>query len=696
MATATFSGQYGHNMVLELRAEPTGAVYVDENKSDVHVVGYLHTNGYASVYGVTATVNITIDGRSATENPGINIAGNSTQKIFDHVYPVWHNADGTKTVGVKLSVVINAGGYGSSMVAFDLPLPTIPRASTGKVTATELGKVATITIDRKNSSFKHTLRYNWDGITGTIATNVDTSCDWILPMDFANTVPNADYHWGTVYIDTYSGGTKIGTKEATFNASIPASVKPTLGSISLSDSNTTVSNLINTSNTFVQVLSNIKVAFNNASGAYGSTISNYRAEIVDKNLNTTSNGGTLGLMNFNGAATVRATVTDSRGRTSDPIEVAINVLPYFTPQLSFTAQRSGSAGTTVTVTRNARIAPLTVDGKQKNTMKLTFKYKEHSSTSYTADTGSAGGTWTTIDNLTNSGANLAATFSTLKTYDIIGKIEDAFTSYEFLATVGTEKYPLAIRPDGVGLGKVPETANAVDSDWQYYFNNKPIQHHQLTLNDGSEILLADGTDLNTITKAGLYNGCNLVNAPAGSGAQAWKHIRVAKQTYDYGWVLQESVDFNGAVSAFRVQSEGTWRDWQYYAVQNKAAEFTAVNQTKVYSATLTGPYGLSLQARRVGNLVSVTLDAAITSTDSRSGTAKETIPIGWRPCKTEIIISGGFAGGGAGTQMWTGDSFCRLFYGTNGQIDFTIRAPAQPLGVYASATWITTDPFPSE
>ena len=583
MATATFSGQYGHNMTLEVwsgwNRQDTA-----NNRSTVNVQARLITNGYASMWGVTADVTIHVNGGGAIEHPTVNIGTGSSQLLFAHDYVVGHDNDGKKTVGIQVSVALNTGGYGSSMVAFNLPLPTIARASTGKVTATELGKVATITIDRKNSGFKHTLRYNWDGKAGTIATNVDTSCNWTLPLDFANTVPNADYHWGTVYIDTYSGSTKIGTKEATFNANIPASVKPTLGGISLSDSNTTVSNLINTSNTFVQVLSNIKVAFNNASGAYSSTISNYRAEIVGKNLSTTSNGGSLGMMNFNGSVTVRATVTDSRGRTSDPVEIPVNVLPYFTPHMSFTAQRSGSASTTLTVTRNARIAPLTVGGKQKNKMIISFKYKEHSAANYTTDTGSAGGTWTTIDNLTNSSANLAATFSTLKSYDIIGKIEDAFTSYEFLATVGTEKFPLAVRPDCLGLGKTPENANVVDSAWKFYYNNKPIQHHQLSATDGSAVLIPKtGTDLNTITESGFYRGYNLVNAPIEAG---WSYIRVSRHA-DTSWIVQEVIDYTGSVSAYRVKANNSWKAWKQYAMRDELKNQT---NTGWQSAGYAGSY----------------------------------------------------------------------------------------------------------
>ena len=695
MATATFSGQYGHNMTLEVwsgwNRQDTA-----NNRSTVNVQARLRTNGYASMWGVTAPVTVTVDGKSESSNATVNIGTNSSLLFYGKDFVVPHNGDGTKTVGIKISVGLNAGGYGSSMVAFDLPLPTIARASTVNDVTGTLGSAMTININRKNSAFKHTVKYNFGSLSGTIATNVDTSVSWTPPLNLATAMPNKTSDWGNITVETYSGSSKIGSATCRLTLNVPDSVKPTLGSITLTDSNATVKNLLNTANTFAQVMSNVKVTFNSASGAYGSTISSYRAEIVGKNQSTNSNNGFLGMMNFNGTVTIRATVTDSRGRTSNAVDVEVTVINYFTPQVSFTLQRSGSSSTTLTVTRNARIAPLTVGGKQKNKMIISFKYKEHSATNYTTDTGSAGGTWTTIDNLTNSRANLAATFSTLKTYDIIGKIEDAFTSYEFLATVGTEKFPIAIRPDRVGFGKTPENANAVDSDWVFKYKNKDIQHHQLTANDGTAIKLLDGADLNTLTETGLYNGSNLLNAPTCDGAHRWKYIRVSKHTDNDGHVLQEVIDFSGVVSAFRVQKRGTWGDWQYYAVQNKVANFTAVNQTKVYSATIKGPYGMDLQARRVGNIVSVTLDATYRSTNSVSGAAAETIPSGWRPVKTEHIVSGMFAGGGSGTEMWTGKSLCHLTYLSNGSIKFTLRAAAQPVAVFASLTWITTDPFPAE
>lgn len=694
MATAQFSGQYGHNMTLEVWSDWNRQDTVN-NRSTVNLQARLRTNGYASVWGVTAPMTIHVDGGDEIVNASVNIGTNSSLLIFGKDYVVNHDENGNKTVNISFKVDVNTGGYGSSTVSLSIPLPQIKRASTISDVTGTLGSEMTLDISRKDSSYTHNLKYEFGKLSGTIATGVGTSCSWTPPLSLATAMPNRTSDWGQIVLETYSGSTKIGQTNCILTLNVPDSVKPTLDSITLTDSNATVKNLLNTANTFAQVMSNVKVAFNNASGAYSSTISNYRAEIVGKNLSTTSNGGSLGMMNFNGSVTVRATVTDSRGRTSDPVEIPVNVLPYFTPHMSFTAQRSGSVSTTLTVTRNARIAPLTVGGKQKNKMIISFKYKEHSATNYTNDTGSAGGTWTTIDNLTNSRANLAATFSTLKTYDIIGKIEDAFTSYEFLATVGTEKFPIAIRPDRVGFGKTPEKANIVDSSWEFYYNNKPIQHHQLTANNGTAIMLPDGTDLNTVTEGGFYNCGSFLHAPSSNGANGRMYIRVTKHTNNNGWALQEAIDFNGVVSAFRVQKSGTWGDWHYYAVQNKVAQFTAVNQTKVYSATIKGPYGLDAKATRCGNIVNLSINLVYTKAHKVSGKAVETIPVGWRPTTAQIITLTGHAGGGTGTQNWT-DSFADLHYETDGGINFTIITKAQPLGMMGSITWITTDPFPAE
>ena len=107
--------------------------------------------------------------------------------------------------------------------------------------------------------------------------------------DLATVIPNATSGIGGITVDTYSGSTKLVSKSAQLTLNVPTSMTPKLGSITLTDSNTAVKNLLNTANTFAEIVSDIKVAFNNATGVQGSTITDYHAEIVNKNQSTSAN-----------------------------------------------------------------------------------------------------------------------------------------------------------------------------------------------------------------------------------------------------------------------------------------------------------------------------------------------------------------------------------------------------------------------
>lgn len=688
MATASFSGQYGRNMSLELKAELTGQ-NIAGNYSSVHVTAYLHTNGYASMWGVSADATITINGGSAIEHPGINIGTNSAQKIWDHTYNVGHNNDGTKTVGVKLSVGLNTGGYGSAMVAFDYRLPDIPRASSVSDMTGTLGSAMTININRKVSSFTHTVKYYFGNLSGTIATGVGTSVSWTPPLNLATQIPSASSGWGNITVDTYSGSTKIGSKSAQLTLNVPTSMTPSLGSITLTDSNAAVKNLLNTANTFAEIVSDIKVAFNSATGVQGSTITDYHAEIVNKNQSTNANNGNLGLMKWNGSAQVKAWVVDSRGRSSNAVTTNITVLEYFLPTLTFTAIRgdTNQSSDKIVVSRTAKIAPLRIGNTQKNSFKLSFKTAPFGSTTYTADTG-AGVNDKVTNTLTNSKATLSGTFDIGKSYEVYGVLEDALTSSGTVKAppVSPEKMVMGMAETAVSFGKYPENANAVDSDWVFKYKNKDIQHHQLSANDGTAIKLPDGTDLNTVTECGLYNGSNLLHAPA----NGWNYIRVTKHTNNNGYVLQEAIAFYGNVSAYRVQTNKTWGSWQYYAVQNKVAEFTAVNQTKSYSKEIGMPYSSKATATRIGNQVQLTWHRAISNINKQCEYVEvsETIPLGYRPAfEVHMNLSGNVSNS---VNAWA-----VLHLATDGKIRLTNSYTGNHVWT-GTVTYLTTDPFPAE
>lgn len=692
MATATFSGQYGHNMTLEVWSgwnRPDTA----NNRSTVNVQARLRTNGYASMWGVTAPVTVTVNGKSESSNATVNIGTNSSLLFYGKDFVVPHNDDGTKTVGIKISVGLNAGGYGSSMVAFDLPLSNIPRASDVSAATGTIGSAMTINISRKNSAFTHTIKYSFGSKSGTIATGVGTSCSWTPPADLATMIPNATSGIGGIIVDTYSGSTKIGSKSAQLTLNVPTSMTPSLGSITLTDSNTAVKNLLNTANTFAEIVSDIKVAFNSATGVQGSTITDYHAEIVNKNQSTNANNGNLGLMNWNGSAQVKAWVVDSRGRSSNAVTTNITVLEYFLPTLTFTAIRgdTNQSSDKIVVSRTAKIAPLIIGNTQKNSFKLSFKTAPFGSTTYTADTG-AGVNDKVTNTLTNSKATLSGTFDIGKSYEVYGVLEDALTSSGTVKAppVSPEKMVMGMAETAVSFGKYPENTNAVDSDWVFKYKNKDIQHHQLTANNGTAIMLPDGTDLNTVTECGFYNGRSLLHGPTGTWANGWKYIRVSKHTHNNGYVLQEAIDFSGVISAFRVQEAGVWQDWQYYAVQNKVANFTAVNQTKVYSKIIPLPWTSKGTLTRIGNQVQLTWNRAISNinTDCEYSKVNETIPSGYRPaCEVHMSLNGNVSNS---VNAWS-----ILHLAPDGSIRLTNAYKGNHVWT-GTTTYLTTDPFPAE
>lgn len=458
---------------------------ISDNSSQVRLRLAL-TNGAHTFADYDCTASVTVDGQtlSWSGRPSM-LSQNSSIMLIDRTVTIRHENDGKKSF--SLSATFSGGGGWSpgtlSISRNSFTLSTIPRSSSVSVSSGVIGSSVTININRQSSSFKHTVRYSWAGKSGTIASNVDTSTSWTIPIDFANDIPNSASGTGAIYVDTYSGSTKTGTQSTTFTASVPANVKPTFTGVSLSDLNGAAQNLIPNGNTFIQVISNIKVGFNGAVGSYGSSITGYYAEIVGKNQSTSSNGGSLGIMNYHGTIKIRASVSDSRGRWSDTREVSVTVLEYFAPALSFSIARTGSTSSTLTATRNAKIAPLTVSGSQKNSMTLTFKVARLGTTNYQVDTGSATGSWKSISSLVNSQANLAGNYLANQSWVVIGTLEDKFTRTEFMVNVPTESVVLSYDRSGVGVNKIRERG-ALDVKGDIYANDQPIQQYQLTNANG--------------------------------------------------------------------------------------------------------------------------------------------------------------------------------------------------------------------
>lgn len=498
-----------------------------------------------------------------------------------------HNGDGTKTFAVWASFDPNNGVHRNITVSVNYTLSSIPQSSSISDNALsgnrQLGTLHTLTIDRKSNSFTHQVWYRVFGSEWIdLGKNHATSVSFVPNIDLARYNTKAKSGTMDICVRTYNGTTQIGNDVYSngWYFEIPESVKPTFSGLSLTDMNTAARQLLS-GNNFLQIISDIQVNFNNPSGSYGSTITGYRAEIVNKKNVVTEDGGRLGMMNFKGSATIRAYVVDSRGKQSDTKDITINVIEYYAPSFSFSALRTRGNPNTLQVLRNARIAPIMQSGKQRNVMSLTFKVAQIGNENFTDDNGSASGNFTSVHTLTNSAANMAGNYPSNKSFVIIGKLEDKFTSVEFSTTVATESVVMSYDKNGrVGIGKVAEFGKpgSVDVLGDIYSNSKPIQQYQLTDGNGCGKLIKQ--DFNSMKDTGFWwiDGTS-PNNPFG----AWGMLEVFRPNPNSQECIQRFTTSFGYMAVRENGFDNNWRPWRYLVQQSKStnnSDYVALSKTE--------------------------------------------------------------------------------------------------------------------
>lgn len=447
--------------------------------------GWVMTGGFKAVINGTTVYSTSTDTRIQLYN-GTSVASGTTK--------ITHNADGTKSF--SLSIEAGVYTYAVSVTASGThTLDTIPRASTVSATNTNLNSASTITISRASSSFTHTLTYSFGSTTGTIVSKTtSTSVSWTPALTLANQIPNAVSGTCTITCDTYNGSTKIGSKTCTLTLTVPASVKPTMTSVTATrvDGDVPAAWAI-----YVQNKSKATVTINGAAGAYGSTISSY--SISGGGYSSTASSFTTGLLAASGTITFTAKVTDSRGRVSDAKTVSISVVAYSAPSFSsYISQRATSAGVINDDGTYIRglISFSYATCSSKNTITCATYYKKSSATS-----------WTNANKSFSSGT--AFTFgggaiSTESSYDVKYTITDAFTTITIIDMVSTASVLMDFKAGGKGIaiGKVSEkdkTLEIADS-WELEVHGKklidyiyPIGSIYLSVNSTSPATLFGGS-----------------------------------------------------------------------------------------------------------------------------------------------------------------------------------------------------------
>ena len=488
--------------------------------------------------------------------------------------PMWDN---TKTFDVAFMAASIAAGYdtyciynGSSYTDYlkwtavtlevDWQEPaTQPSLSAATV---EMGKSVTINTPAVNSAYRHTMRYAFGNASGTIATGIASSVSWTPPVSLANQIPSATAGSGTIYCDTYSGGTLLGTKSVSITLTVPGSVVPSAGTLSAALAEDTSGTGL-----YVKGMGKAKLTLSGASGAYGSSITSYT--ITGGGWTATNSALTTGTLASAGNITFTATVTDSRGRKASTTR-AISVIDYTKPGVAvcdvYRCDADGNrkkAGTYFAVEINASYSAIT-----GNTLNITARYKKQSESSYG-----------TAANVTNNGKTVlgGGNIGASTTYDVLVTVADKYNSLLIQRTLSTKSVLQSFkRSAGAAIGKVAELANWLDIAWHTRIRGNLQVDGTISSADQYRIkwqTIPDGADLNdeTYRMPGYYRSTdgknNILNAPQWvQGAFEMVVTGIADGTY----CTQTVKDYRDNYRYVRTQTTWTtpwsWTSWTWYLI----------------------------------------------------------------------------------------------------------------------------------
>lgn len=338
---------------MTLRVNWSETYDIQSNKSTVKISSVQLKSGTYSgqTYYIDGTIKIngttvfSMDSSAGYYSVTVNATGTwySVKKSGSAIsgsVDVSHNSDGTKTTTIEvagnnwegLRGFTSSGSDGNNWKvsgAKSIELTAIPRASTIGATDANIGSTCMIAVNKKLSSYTHSIKYSFDSLSGYITESgtsstetklSGTSISWTVPTTFYAQIPKAKSGACVFTCTTYSGDTVIGDPQlanATFTAS-ETLCAPSL-SVSVKDVNETTKALTGDAEKLVRY-------FSTAQCAITATAKN-SATITGKTVNGTEVTGTSIDIPEVTTGSFAFAATDSRGYTTTK-NVSKTLIPY--------------------------------------------------------------------------------------------------------------------------------------------------------------------------------------------------------------------------------------------------------------------------------------------------------------------------------------------------------------------------------
>ncbi|XBG90058.1 DUF859 family phage minor structural protein [Enterococcus cecorum] len=452
-----------HNSCHKLIVEWSASQNVGGNYSTVTANLYVQgTQGWSTIYSgsVVKSVSLVINGNRKNGTARIDINGTEKRLLLSHTVNVPHNADGFKSFRIegmwKPQITWSGTYYGSEeWTRQDWSLNAIPRASTFNQSATtfNMDGEGTIYINPASSSFTHKLYMHFGNRRVLLKDNPPTRQNFTVRFsasDFASQIPNATSGVGTLTLETYNGGSLVGSSSRQTYLNLPSNYIPSQPSVTVSDESSVPTKLgvSKTAGIYVKGMSLLRFSCS-SNGTVGSSISNYKVQIGNQSFGFSGGTIDIDLSKFDvgtGSLNATVTVTDSRGRTNSRT-VSLNIQNYTAPKINnFSAVRQNNSATVI-ITKPVSVSSILNGSTNINSYTVKTEYKLSSATS-----------WTNWRNETNTSAVInSGGWDVTKSYDIRVTLADKLNQMVVTASISTAKTLISYHKDvGVGIGKMHE------------------------------------------------------------------------------------------------------------------------------------------------------------------------------------------------------------------------------------------------
>lgn len=273
-------------------------------------------------------------------------------------------------------------GTATLTITLTVPDATVPKLSASSVA---MGNKITISMEEEASVYTHSLTYTMRKYgtstvvaSGDITTHNGGDYEWTVPLSLAAKIPSDKRATIVVSCKTLIGGTTVGTKTASFTATVPENetTRPRV-TMSVSAVETPFSGV------YVAGKSKVKVAYT-ASSDY-STIAEYLTELLSYSSKT--NPYTSPVLANAGTVSITGKVTDARGYPTSKT-ATITVLDYSRPRITpgegknqIICTRCNSdgkidpGGVYLLIQIGRKYSKVVSNGTQKNFCKLSYQWK---------------------------------------------------------------------------------------------------------------------------------------------------------------------------------------------------------------------------------------------------------------------------------------------------------------------------------